>query len=83
MTILTEHSEEPVTKENPLEHYDRGRTCFLQECCGSEFWLVKVNSEGAMEWDSRFGNGKPEYQSNEAFSIVVAPDVGYALAGHV
>jgi hypothetical protein len=49
---------------------------------GSEFWLVKVNSEGTMEWDSRFGNGKPGYQSNEAFYIVVTPDGGYALAGH-
>jgi hypothetical protein len=42
-----------------------------------DFWLVKTNSSGTMEWNMTYGGEDWE----EARSLVAASDGGYALAG--
>jgi len=42
-----------------------------------DFWLVKTNSTGGMEWNQTFG----ETGNDRAFSVVQTSDGGYALAG--
>ena len=44
---------------------------------GTDFWLVKVDSEGNMEWNRTYGGPDGEW----AESLVEASDGGYALAG--
>jgi hypothetical protein len=44
---------------------------------GSDFWLVKTDSNGAMEWNRTYGGAK----SDEAHSLVETADGGYAIAG--
>jgi hypothetical protein len=43
----------------------------------ADFWLVKVDSFGNMEWNQTYGESGIEY----ANSLVVTADGGYALAG--
>ncbi len=43
----------------------------------SDFWLIKTDSNGNMEWDKRYGMGGDE----KAYSLVQTSDGGYALAG--
>jgi hypothetical protein len=45
---------------------------------GSDFWLVKVDSSGNIEWNKTYGGGSDDY----AFSVVETSDGGYALAGY-
>jgi hypothetical protein len=47
---------------------------------GSDFWLVKTDSFGNMLWNQTYG-GEGTVNMEEARSLVVAPDGGYALAG--
>jgi predicted secreted protein len=44
---------------------------------GADFWLVKTNSTGGMEWNQTYGGAG----TDEAFSVVQVSDGGYALAG--
>ena len=43
----------------------------------SDFWLIKTDSKGDMEWSKSFGRGGDE----KAYSMVQTSDGGYALAG--
>ncbi len=43
----------------------------------ADFWLIKVDSLGNMEWNQTFGESGAEY----ANSLVVTADGGYALGG--
>lgn len=43
----------------------------------SEFWLIKLDSEGIVEWDQTFGTRSWEY----AGSIIQTTDEGYVLVG--
>ena len=42
------------------------------------FWLVKTNATGHMEWNNTYGGIRTDY----AKSVVQTDDGGYALAGH-
>jgi len=42
-----------------------------------DFWLVKTNSTGGMQWDQPYGGA----DDDEACSVVQTSDGGYALAG--
>ena len=42
-----------------------------------DFWLVKTDSSGKMEWSQNYGGTEYEY----AFSLVATHDGGYAIAG--
>jgi predicted secreted protein len=42
-----------------------------------DFWLVKTNSSGTMQWNQTYGGAN----ADEAFSVVQTNDAGYALAG--
>jgi hypothetical protein len=42
-----------------------------------DFWLVKTDASGNVEWNQTFGGGLNE----DAFSLVVTPDDGFAIAG--
>ncbi len=44
---------------------------------GMDFWLVKVDSFGNMEWNQTYGGTDTE----RAFSVVETCDGGYAIAG--
>ena len=44
----------------------------------ADFWLVKVDSEGNMEWNKTYGG--PDYEW--ARSLIETSDGGYALAGY-
>jgi hypothetical protein len=44
---------------------------------GRDFWLVKTDALGNMEWNQTYGGGEWDY----AYSVVEASDGGYALAG--
>jgi hypothetical protein len=44
----------------------------------SDFWLIKTDSTGVMEWNQTYGG--EDY--DRAFSLVKAPDGGYVLAGY-
>jgi parallel beta-helix repeat protein len=44
----------------------------------SDFWLVKTNSSGGMEWNRTYG----EASEDIAFTAIQTGDGGYALAGH-
>jgi hypothetical protein len=43
-----------------------------------DFWLVKTDSSGNMEWNQTYGGTEVDW----AWSMVVASDGGYALAGY-
>jgi hypothetical protein len=43
----------------------------------SDFWLVKTDADGTMEWNSTYGGASNEF----AYSLVETSDGGYALAG--
>jgi len=45
---------------------------------GRDFWLVKTDAEGNMEWNKTYGGGEGDY----LFSVVQTGDGGYALAGY-
>jgi len=44
---------------------------------GYDFWLVKTDSSGVMQWNQTYGGASAEY----AFSVVQTVDGGYAIAG--
>ncbi len=44
----------------------------------SDFWLVKTDSNGNMQWNKTYGGAK----SDIAYSLVETSDGGYALAGY-
>jgi predicted secreted protein len=44
---------------------------------GYDFWLVKTNASGTMQWNQTYGGSKDD----EAFSVIQTNDTGYALAG--
>jgi FlaG/FlaF family flagellin (archaellin) len=44
---------------------------------GNDFWLIKTNSTGHMEWNRTYGGPA----NDVAYSLVVTEDEGYALAG--
>jgi len=44
---------------------------------GDDFWLVKTDSAGNMEWNQTYGGPKREW----AWSVVQTVDGGYAMAG--
>jgi len=45
---------------------------------GLDFWLVKTNSTGHMEWNRTYGGSSDDF----AWSVVQTVDGGYALAGY-
>jgi len=45
---------------------------------GSDFWLVKTDSSGNMEWNRTYGRAGSEI----AYSVAQTSDGGYALAGY-
>ena len=44
----------------------------------SDYWMVKVNSVGAKQWEQAFGGINEDYP----WSLLVTSDGGYLLAGH-
>lgn len=46
-----------------------------------DFWLVKVDSLGDMQWNKTYGGG--DSFVSYAFSLVKAPDGGYAILGNM
>jgi hypothetical protein len=42
-----------------------------------DFWLVKTDTMGVMEWNQTYGGSSPEY----AFSLVQTSDGGFVIAG--
>jgi len=42
-----------------------------------DFWLVKTDSDGNMQWNKTYGGGDHDY----AYSMIQTSDGGYALAG--
>jgi hypothetical protein len=44
---------------------------------GSDFWLIKTDSSGKMQWNQTYSDGL----GDDAYSIVQTSDGGYALAG--
>ncbi|QHT71798.1 T9SS type A sorting domain-containing protein [Rhodocytophaga rosea] len=44
---------------------------------GSDYWLVKISSSGAKQWDKRFGGSGLE----TAYAVLQSADGGYLLAG--
>jgi hypothetical protein len=45
---------------------------------GSDFWLVKTDAEGTMQWNQTYGGEKNE----GAYSLIETFDGGYALCGY-
>ena len=45
---------------------------------GSDFWLIKTDSEGNMEWDKVFGGNKDDVPNK----LIKSLDGGYALVGY-
>ncbi len=45
---------------------------------GLDFWLVKTNASGVVQWNRTYGGTGDEYAS----SLVATSDGGYAIAGH-
>jgi len=43
----------------------------------SDFWLIKVDSSGSMQWNRTYGGARGDY----ANSVIQTSDGGYALAG--
>jgi len=43
-----------------------------------DFWLVKVDSSGNMQWNRTYGGTESEY----AFSVITTSDGGYTIAGY-
>jgi len=43
------------------------------------FWLVKTDASGTMQWNETYGGTTPEY----AYSVIQASDGGYLLAGYL
>lgn len=43
-----------------------------------DFWLVKTNSQGEMEWNQTYGGSERE----QAYSVMQTHDGGYAVAGY-
>ncbi len=46
---------------------------------GGDFWLVKIDALGNMEWNKTYGNPGTAYEV--AYSVIVAPDGGYVITG--
>jgi len=44
-----------------------------------DFWLIKTDEQGNMEWNQTYGDGTNE----EVTSMVAASDGGYVMAGHI
>ncbi|PVX23846.1 MAG: hypothetical protein CW691_09540 [Candidatus Bathyarchaeum sp.] len=44
----------------------------------SDFWLIKVDSSGVMQWNKTYGQSA----SDGAYSLIQVDDGGYALAGY-
>jgi len=44
----------------------------------SDFWLIKTDASGSVEWNKTYGKGSSE----TAYSVVQTGDGGYALAGY-
>jgi hypothetical protein len=55
-----------------------GYTRSFGEGSGADFWLIKTNATGNMQWNRTYG--VTEF-SSYAFSVVQTSDGGYALAG--
>lgn len=48
---------------------------------GSDFWLVKTDAEGNMQWNRTYGGEGKEYMEGVT-SMVISPDGGYVMAGY-
>jgi predicted secreted protein len=49
---------------------------------GGGFWLVKIDAEGNMLWNSTFSSGNAVWVVEEAYVLVHTADGGYAVAGN-
>jgi hypothetical protein len=57
---------------------------------GRDFWLVKIDSAGNMQWDQRYDSGTYTNEGgdivprdDEAYSVVQTSDGGYAIVGQM
>jgi hypothetical protein len=52
---------------------------------GTDYWVLKLDANGAIQWDKTFGGGNPTLSSNngldDLFSVKQATDGGYILGG--
>jgi len=55
-----------------------GSTTTGDDASKENFWLLKVNSEGFIEWGHYYGTGF----NDTAWSVIQTKDGGFALAGH-
>jgi hypothetical protein len=58
--------------------YALAGTTYVSWGQSNDFWLVKTDSSGNMEWNMTYGGEQYDY----ALSVVQTADDGYALAGH-
>ncbi len=56
---------------------DKTEPEFYDICCGYDFWVVKINSCGIVEWDKTIGGGADDY----LMKIQQTSDGGYILGG--
>ncbi len=56
---------------------DKTEPEFYDICCGYDFWVVKINSFGIVEWDKTIGGGADDY----LMKIQQTSDGGYILGG--
>jgi len=56
---------------------DTGTLSMFGTVGDSDFWLVKTDASGNMEWNQTYGGT----QTDGAYSLVVTPDGGFAIAG--
>ena len=61
-----------------LAGYKGYGACPITGVCDVDFWLVKVDSSGNMQWNKTYGG----VDFDPAFSVVKTVDGGYALAGY-
>jgi hypothetical protein len=45
----------------------------------SDFWLVKTDAYGNVEWNKTYGGESPDH----AYALIETPDGGFALAGYI
>ena len=72
----------PDIVQTPDGGYAVSLSSWKRECnetpTGLDYYLIKLNSKGEVEWKKNYGGSKNEY----AYAIGITPDKGYIIGGH-